>query len=180
MKKIRYLACFLLLMGALFACDDKTTTTDTPTTDAGDSVTTTVQEPVVPEPIPVDLSRATISFKALAQKDNEQGVSQAKLYLYTSVTTDSLFLTDDVGGTRLEKDSYAAFGISDSALLGFQSYYAGGGTYYHATTQDNVLTVYKGVVDAPQLEVELPDPVDSYEGFKRFTFFEDKVIEEDL
>lgn len=181
MKKITQIigGCFLLML--VMACnnEESNSTPAAPTTEEtkGELVE---EEPQEPAPVPLDLSRATVSFKALYQGDNEQGMPMARLYLYTSATTDSLFLVEDVGGTEVSKSYYASLDIPENAALGIQSYYAGAGNYYYAVIEGNVLTVYKKFFEEPHPEMEKPDPTPTYKAFKKFTFYQNQVVEENL
>ena len=172
------LGLFLLLL--FMACNNE----ESKSTPAATTEETKV-EPVEEKPqesalVPLDLSTTTVSFKALYQGDKEQGVPKAKLYLYTSATTDSLFLVEDVGGTEVSKSYYASLDIPENAALGIQSYYAGAGNYYYAVIEGNILTVYKKFFEESHPEMEKPDPTPTYKAFKKFTFYQSQVVEENL
>ncbi len=170
-----YFVSLALLSSALFSCENSTAPTNMAMQE--EVVETPTEEPTI-APKPLNMERAVVSFKAIAQGENESGTPSARLYLYTSVGTDSLFLAEDVGGVKLEQDRYEAFNIPTDAILAIESYFAGGGSYYYVAQEGNVLTVYRGFMDEPNPEMEVQEA--KYDPFKRYTFYEDSIVEEEL
>ncbi|MFK7796460.1 MAG: hypothetical protein AB8E82_03325 [Aureispira sp.] len=168
----------MVLILSLNACENATTTDTIPDTVEPD--TSTTEAPAESAVELVDLSNATIGLSLQNEQEDEFGMPKASLYLHNSVTEDQLFLADDVRGVEVEKNSYTSFGIPAEALLAIECYWAGGGTYYYVLVDNNVLTVYRGSIGEPHPEVEAPDPASQYEPFKRFSFYEHEVVEENL
>jgi hypothetical protein len=168
----------LLLVAALWACNNQPAT-ETPLTEP---TTNTAETPATVEPTlsPIDLNNVTFMLKAEVLEETEAGMPRAKLYLVPSTKQKDLFLAEDVGGVLVNRARYEEFGIPDDAILAIESYYAGGGNYYYVTTNKNILYVRKAALSEPQPAVESPDPTTLYQPFKRFSFYEEEVIEEKL
>lgn len=170
--------CFVIfLLGALLACEN-TSQIENTSKKLVDTVTTVVNTKA--SSTPVNVNNAVVSFKTFPKGENDVGIPQATLYLYTSLTTDSLFLANDVGGVTIAKNNYTYFDIPEHAILAIESYYAGAGNYYYVETKENVLIIYKGEILEPSPEAETPDVTAQYKPFKRFIFYQDKVVEENL
>jgi hypothetical protein len=176
MRIIQQIAFYFLLLMTLNACEDTPTVDNQDSVEEPDSATTEV--PTEPATVPLDLSNATIRFHLQNEQEDEMGMPKADLLL--SVGEDTVLLTNDVRGVEVDKSYYASFGIPTEAALAIECYWAGGGHYYYVLVDNHEVTVYKGFIGEPDPEVEAPEPASQYTPFKRFSFYETEIVEEEL
>ncbi|MBO0358564.1 hypothetical protein J0X19_11460 [Hymenobacter sp. BT186] len=176
---MRFFTMPLLAVALLWSVSSCNTTTDQPTTSPAAPTEPTGRTAAAASPsalhqanqeAPVSLAGETFRLKSFPLDNTAGEAPQVTIYLYPSQQPDSVLVGVDTEPSVLDPDQGTRLGVPKSAVLLFQTYYAGAGHHYYAVAEGNQLRVYRRKLEeaTPENEHAARPP---WQLFKTFGFF---------
>ncbi|UOR07559.1 hypothetical protein MUN82_10780 [Hymenobacter aerilatus] len=183
--RLSYLILSATLTAGFFSCTTSTepsaTSPDLVTPPTPDSSVIPHPNPAISQNKPVTLVGRTFRIHSIATRaNNADGTAPLfAIYLHPNGLRDSVLAAQDTEPSELEPDRKAKLGVPKTAVILFQTYYAGAGYYYYAAAEDNLLRIYrKQLEEATSNNAHSPLP--QWQLFKTFAFFADGVQQESV
>jgi hypothetical protein len=121
---------------------------------------------------PVSLAGHTFHLKSFPLNQITGEAPQFNIYLYSNQQPDSVLVGVDTEPSVLDADQGTRLGVPKTAVLLFQTYYAGAGNHYYALTEGHQLRLYRRrLEEATPMNEHTARP--SWQLYKTFGFFTD-------